>query len=121
MSVTKWTKLQVRRAGVTAATALLGTCVATLLTLLPLESVSGVRQLALIVLAAAVPLLSYSVSVEWVGGQTSHHVLVGIAGAVLGVAGFALALLHLSWIAALVFVAMALLTLALSLGVKPQD
>ena len=104
--------------GVAAATALLGACLAGMLALLGVDTLSETRVLAMILFSAALPLLSYSISVEILNkskrSTSIYNILIIITGAGCGILGLFFAIYHLSAIAAAVFASCCLLTLTLS-------
>lgn len=116
--------MYITRQGVAAAAALLGSCLASMLSLLTLESVSGTRVWALVAFSAALPLLSFGISVELIEPSIrprgSYHIVLMVIGAACGIAGICFSVLYLSLVAAVVFIVCSLTVVALSWFVAQQ-
>jgi hypothetical protein len=115
--------LRIRPEGVVAATALLSATLAGMLALLSVDSLSGTREFALIAFSAAIPLLSFSISVELIKTTkpNAYHLIIMLIGAACGLVGLACAIYYLSVIAAVVFIVFSLLVIVLSRFIPTAD
>lgn len=118
INVIKGDFMGITKQGLAASTALLGACFAGMLALLSLEALDGSRIYAMIGFSAALPLLSFSISVEMLqplkGQRSTYNLAIMLMGASSGIIGLFFSIYHLSIIAATIFGFCCMLTVTLS-------
>ena len=108
--------MKVRKEGATAAGALLGVNVASVLALTTQSAITPLQRIALLCCAISIPLLSYSVCVELLKVRSPFevHAYMLFIGTAAGIAGFGFALTAAYLAAGLVFGILSVLVIGLT-------